>query len=135
MGPILKYERPGTELTWAWLNELLKLTRTNRINLGANSGLTMVQASGVGTFLRATPQISAQLAITNGTITARVGTTAGDGNVFFVTVDGTTLSADTVDNPVLNFSSTTGGIPTSTYVWVEQDSGGNWWITAVDCGN
>ena len=34
---------PGDELTWSWLNALRSLARTNRITLGMNSGLEMVQ--------------------------------------------------------------------------------------------
>ena len=81
-------------------------------------------------------QSSASLAITNGTVTARVTTTPGSGAFNFVNLNGTTLTTDTSGTTAcFNFSSTTGGIATGTYVWVEQDPAGNWWITSVDCGN
>ncbi len=77
------------------------------------------------------------LAKTDGTISARVTTTLGTGTVFLTTIDSSTgvitVESDTVD--VFNFSSTTGGIATGAYVWVEQDDAGNYFITAVDCGN
>ena len=43
---------PGDELTWSWLNALRSLARTNRISLGMNSGLEMVQNEANGTILR-----------------------------------------------------------------------------------
>jgi hypothetical protein len=130
------YGRPGDELTWSWLNNLLKMCRTNTIILGPNCGLAMIKSEGTGTALRVTNKGSGrQLAVTDGTISARVTTTAGSGNVFLVTNDGTTLTVGTVDTPVLNFGSTTGGIADGTYVWIEQGPDNNWWITSVDCGN
>lgn len=133
------YGRPGDELTWNWLNAILKMARGNRINLGPNSGLSMIRSEGIGTFLRVSSLSGVgQLAVVDSSgITARVTTTAGSGKVH--PVSSTSAGALTVDTgtdiPVLNFSSTTGGIPLSTYVWIEQDAGGNWWITAVDCAN
>ncbi len=127
--------RIGDELTMAWLNALRDTVLQNQITLGANCGLAMTQ-SPAGTALRVSSgSNSKQLAVTDGAITARSGTTAGTGTVFLTTFDGTdiTTTAETLD--VFNFSSTTGGIATGTYVWVQQDDGGNYWITAVDCGN
>jgi hypothetical protein len=43
---------PGDELRWEWLNALRSLARTNRISLGMNSGLEMVQNEANGTILR-----------------------------------------------------------------------------------
>ncbi len=73
------------------------------------------------------------LAKTNGTITARSGTTAGTGSVFLTTFSAPTITVTANTLTVYNFSSTTGGIATATFVWVEQDDAGNYWITAVDC--
>jgi hypothetical protein len=129
--------RPGSELTTGWLNWLLACVKRNSINVGVNSGLAMVQTEN-GTILRVAKDSGGQqLAITDGTITARVGTTPGTGNVFTVSYDGTNLITDPnfTDLAVFNFSSTTGGIPTTTYVWITQDPQQNWWVTSVDCGN
>ncbi len=127
--------KPGDELTSGWLNWLLSWVTRNTIEIGVNSGLSMVQTDH-GTALRTTGQpTGAQLAITDGDVSERSGTTPGTGTVFRVAYDGTVLVTDTVDLDVFNFSSTTGGIPDSTYCWIEQDPQGNWWITSVDCGN
>jgi hypothetical protein len=135
MGPILEYMQPGSELKWSFLNGLLKMCRTNRLIIGPNCGLQMIQSAGSGTALRVVfPPSGAQLAVADGTITARGGTTLGSGNVFAVSISGTTATVGTVDIPVVSFSSTAGGIPTGTYVWIQQDPGGTWVVTAVDCG-
>ncbi len=143
------YGRPGDELTWNFLNSLLRMARGNRINLGPNSGLSMVRSEGIGTFLRLSQvTTTGQLAITTSTISANVFNTGscmgtspkkwapGGGTVHFVNYNGTCwVEDDTGDVNVLNFSTTTGGIPSDTLVWLSTDAGGNWVITAVDCGN
>jgi hypothetical protein len=132
------YGKPGDDLTWKWLNSLLEMARKNRIKLGQNSGLSMIQGES-GTLIWATGQSqTGQLAVVDSSgITARVTTTAGSGKVHPVSsTQAGALTVDTsTDIPVLNFSSTTGGILASTYVWITQDAGGNWFVTAVDCGN
>ncbi len=131
----------GDELTTTWLNKLLSLVKSCVIQPGSNSGLSL-NRNDHGTFVRlGQPNVQAQLAITSGTITARVGTTAGFGTVLLVDVsvasDGTTctLTTTSVTETVFSYSSTTGGIPTDIYVWIEQDLTGNWFITSDDCGN
>lgn len=131
-----RHGKAGDGLTWTWLNKLVDLCQRNTINLGIGSGLIMVRTNA-GTSLSVAPgTLGAQLAITDGTITARSSVTPGTGTVFYVDYDGTSLNTDTTETVnVLNFSSTTGGIDSSVYVWITQDSSGNWWITSVDCGN
>ena len=143
------YGRPGDELTWAWLNSILKMARGNRLNLGPNSGLSMLRDEGVGTFLRLSQtSLSGQLGVAVSTISANAynsgscaGTSPkkwapGGGTVHFINYDGTCwVEDDTGDVDVLNFSTTTGGIPSGTLVWLSQDNGGNWVVTAVDCAN
>jgi len=128
--------RAGDELTLRFLNWVRDKCLRNTIKLGPNSGLSGIWGSD-GTILRvATGEGGgAQLAITDGSISARSGTTPGSGTVFDVSYNGTVLVTATTTKTVGNFSSTTGGIPTGTYVWIEQDPQGAWWITAVDCGN
>jgi hypothetical protein len=88
------------------------------------------------------------LAVTSTAITANVvvttGTkwTQGGGSVFAVNVNGSNLEADTsTEFDVINWSTTTGGIPINTLVWVttdgsmKSDGTPNWFATAVDCGN
>ncbi len=129
--------KPGDELTTGFLNGLLAMIRRATVNLGINSGLSMVQ-NDAGTFLRLANVSGGpiQVAVTNGTITARSGTTPGAGNVHLADYDGTILVVDTSEDvPVLYISSTTGGIPTGIYVQIAQDAAGNNWIVSVDCGN
>ncbi len=125
--------KPGDELTTKWLNWLLIWVKRNTIELGVNSGLSMVQTENATVLRLASQKSGAQLAITDGTITARSGTTPGEGTVFRVSYDGTDLVTDAETLDVLNFSSTTAGIPTGIYCWIEQDPQSNWWITSVDC--
>ncbi len=93
----------------------------------------------------------AQLAVTNGTITAAVDdaggctdsgtllqTTPGSGSVYPMAYNGTCLVADTSKPTisVLSFSTTTGGIPGGTNVWIQlNDNDGQWYVTSVNCGN
>lgn len=91
--------------------------------------------TGAGPLLRlAGPIFGVYIGITDGTITARSGTTPGSGNVKIQTWNGTALADLGVDVPVLSISSTTGGIPTGTYCVVLRIMGAYWMIT-VDCGN
>jgi hypothetical protein len=129
--------QPGDELNWAWLNKIRAWCRRNEIYLGMNSGLSMLKLD-CGTFLRVSDSTgNGQLAVVDSSgITARVSTVAGSGNVYPVAINGTNLTTDmSMEIPVVNFSSTSGGIPMATYVWISQDPGGTWVITAIDCGN
>ncbi len=140
--------KPPAELTTDWLNKLLMLVRKNTINLGVNSGLSMIQ-SEAGTFLRASgKQTFRSLAVTSTAVGASVKTgtgtstqmAEGQGSVYLL-VWSETDSAWIVDPDdddqydVINLSTTTAGIPVDTLVWIESDDADNWFITAVDCGN
>ncbi len=129
--------RPGDELTSIWLNKLLRLAQSGQIRLGVNCGLSVVPTSDGFALRLSNPNVRAQLAITNGTITARVGTTAGTGSVYLVgvsVVSGTcTLTTSAVTLTVYNLSATTGGILTGKYCWVEQHTNGFWFITTAEC--
>ncbi len=126
--------KPGDELTCKWLNDVRRAAVEGSIaHLGPGlvgsptpNGWSLSTDTGSGR--------SGFLAKTDGTITARSGTTLGGGNVFLTTISGTTITVTSTSIAVLNFSSTTGGIATATYVWVEEDDSGNLFITAVDCG-
>ncbi len=117
-------------------NLLVEMVCRNSIDVGSSFGLDIRQGPG-GTVIGSviTPNSNGQLAITDGTITARSGTTPGTGTVFDVYYDGSVLVTDTTTKTVLSYSSTTGGIATGVYCWIVQDDDGNWWIISVDCGN
>lgn len=73
------------------------------------------------------------IGLTDGTITARSGTTLGSGTVSLYHNSGTTLSDSTTNVTAYNFAENS--IAGSTYVQVEQLApNGDWFITAVDCG-
>lgn len=98
-------------------------------------------STGAGPLLRlAGPLFGVYIVVTSGTITARSGTTPGSGTAIVQTWNGTVLanlqsaSSTNVTIPVLSISSTTGGIPTSTYC-VALRIAGAYWIISVDCGN
>jgi len=128
--------REGDTIGARDLNKLLDAIERCIINPGQSSGLDISQSQG-GTSLRVRPPTNRYLGVTSGTITARSGTTPGTGTVtlYLYSTSAGTVGTSGVNVTVYNFSSTTGGIATSTYVWVEQDVDGNWWITSVDCGN
>jgi hypothetical protein len=91
--------------------------------------------TGAGPLLRlAGPIFGVYIGITDGTITARVGTSPGSGNVKIQTWNGSALADLGVDVPVLSISSTTGGIATGVYVIVLRILGA-YWLISVDCAN
>ncbi len=140
--------KPGDELTTEWLNGIRAAIKQATINLGVNSGLSMIQTEA-GTFLRAgNGQVFGQLAVTDGTVPAATVTgtgtstqmTEGVGNVFLLVWNDTAgawivdpMDADPYE--VINFSTTTGGIATDTLVWIQRTASDDWFITAVDCAN
>jgi len=74
------------------------------------------------------------LAKTDGTISARSGTTAGSGTVFLVD-DSTpgTLTVTATTQGVYNYSATAGGIPDAKYCWIAQSPNGSWYVVSVEC--
>jgi hypothetical protein len=136
--PVLQPGRPGQELLWSWLNDLLKLARGNRINLGPNSGLAMIQSPGVGTFLRVTRtprDLFVGIVLSPG-ITVRSGLTLGSGPVEIYTKDpstgayvdsGTQINVDSV-------SSFAGGIPAGCWVTCGYQADGTATLLNVDYG-
>lgn len=70
-------------------------------------------------------------------ITARSGTTAGSGTVTLKKLNGTTIedyddsSETAITKTVYNWVGSASG--TNTYVIVEQDSFGTWWLVGEDC--
>lgn len=76
--------------------------------------------------------MQSRLALSDGSgISARSGTTAGNGTVTLQYLDGSTITANTDTLTVYNWSKTAAAA--ETYVWVHQDSLGTWWILGEDC--
>lgn len=126
--------KPGDELTTKWLNSVRDAAIEGSIaDLGPGlKGSPTPKGWSIGL---ARLDGGGHWAKTDGTISARSGTTLGTGTVFLLDVSGTTITVTSDTEDVVNYSSTTGGIPTGTYVFVQDDGFGNMSITAVDCGN
>jgi hypothetical protein len=102
--------------------------------IGASWPLGIISTVG-GPFLRYLGQIfGAYVGVTDGTITARSGTTPGTGNVTLYGWNGSALVSIGQDVVVWSISSTTGGIPTGTYCIVLRIYDA-YWLISVDCGN
>ncbi len=85
------------------------------------------------------PLFGVYIVLTDGTISARVGTTPGTGTAIIQTFNGTILanlqkSGTNVTTKVYSISSTTGGIPTGVY-GIALLIFGVYWLITVDCGN
>ncbi len=127
--------RPGDELTCAWLNAVRNAAIEGSIcDLGPGlKGSPTPNGWSIG--LTRSGAGSGVWTKTNGAVSARSGLTLGTGSVFLLNVSTTTIEVTTITRDVVNYSSTTGGIPDATFVYVEDDGFGNLSITAVDCGN
>ncbi len=127
--------KPGDELICRWLNAVRDAAVEGSIAALGPGLIGSPTPTGWQVGLASSIRQNGFWAKTNGTISARSGTTLGSGSVFLLEVTSTTITvtSDTLD--VVNYSSTTGGIPTDTYVFVQDDGFGNPSITAVDCGN
>jgi hypothetical protein len=90
-----------------------------------------------GPQIRLSAPAGRQLVYTDGTITARSGTTAGTGNVFLcstaVASGVCTITNTTNTLTVFNFSASTGGIPTGKYCWLDYDIYGTPFIVSAEC--
>jgi len=134
-----KILRAGDELVSSWLNAIRNLVIKAQLRTGDGSGISLTPTDH-GVYIALANQVGGQLAITNGSITARSGTTAGTGSVYLISSSvnsaGTVCTlTNTASTPltVFNFSGTTGGIPTGKYCWIMQDPSGTWFIVSAEC--
>lgn len=126
---------PGDEISAALLNELAEGRPSGNITGGGS--LTVRQSAG-GNAQVISNFTGAFVGVSSGTITARVGATLGVGDVELWLKDIST--GDYVDSLILlqdcdNLSSTTGGIPTGTWVAGYFQDDGTPLIMTADCGN
>ena len=127
--------KPGDEITAQLFNALRQAIIETTIIPGLSVGIQVTQTNaGTMISVRSTQRY---VGITTSTITARSGTTPGSGTVelYLYSTPNDDLEDTGQEVTVRSFSSTTGGIPTSTYCFVEDDLDNNFWITSVDCGN
>lgn len=133
---IPKKVQTGDAITARDRNEIVDLLRVALINPSTSSGIRITQGPD-GTSLVVPQANNGFLAITNGAITSRSGTTAGSGYVYLVTCSQGSLTTTSVEYSVINPSSTTTssghGIDSGKYCWVQKDQSGNLIVFAMEC--
>ena len=99
----------------------------------------VARRSGGGLQIAAVAEATRYLAVANGAITKRSGTTPGTGSCDLKLIVGSTPTITDlgVTVPVLNPSITAmgsgNGIDSGQYCWVEKDTAGNWIVTPLEC--
>lgn len=135
----------GETITAARLNEMLDLTMRGDLTTSQGSPLILQQDSR-GTLIDLDMTAFGFLAVANGNIPARSGSAAGVGSVFqvFTTpsftsgqISSMALSTGTIPIKVYNPSSTTmtstNGIDSGQYCWVQLDNSGLYLVTPLEC--
>lgn len=137
--------KKGDPITAQRLNEMLGLILRLDISVPMGNPLRLQQSS-TGTILSVDMTGYGFLAIANGAISPRSGTACGVGSVFKVLttptftsghLTGVTLSTSTIALDVYNPSSTTmsstHGIDSGQYCWVQMDDSGLYMVTPLEC--
>ena len=137
--------KKGDPITANRLNDMLDSILRLDISVPQGNPLRL-QQSTTGTALSLDMTGYGFLAIANGTITNRSGTSCGVGSVFKVSttpiftsgqISGVTLESGTIPIQVYNPSSakmTSGnGIDSGQYCWVQMDDSGMYIVQALDC--
>ena len=125
----------GEEISARLVNAIIAALRQAIIQPDGSTGIRIIQTPA-GTTLSVRQPARYLAVVQSGGITARSGSTPGTGSVelYLLNVGGNSIADSTQAITVFNFSSTSGGIASGTYCWVEEDIDGNFWVTAVDCG-
>ena len=137
--------KKGDPITAQRLNEMLDLIMRLDITV-PNGNFFQLQQSATGTVLSADLTGYAFLAIANGSIPARSGTACGVGSVYKVlltpsftsgNLTGVTLTTSSIAIDVVNPSATTmsstNGIDSGQYCWVQMDDSGLYMVTPLEC--
>jgi hypothetical protein len=124
-GPMLAADFVSIAETCDWISRLSVSPPLELASIGGGPRIRMAPFSG------------AELAISNGTISARSGTTAGTGFIYYVydmVASGVcTLQTGTNSTAVFNYSGTAGGIPTGKYCWLATTPNGNLFVVSAEC--
>lgn len=132
---LIRTPKQGDEILAMHFADLKEAICEATIRPGSCAGIDVFRGPG-GTTLSVQPPSIGSLGVVTSAISARVGTTLGTGLVELYYASSTGVATDCAQAVnVYNFSSTTGGITTGLYVWVQQDPSGDWYVTAIDCGN
>lgn len=137
--------KKGEPITASRLNEMLDMISRLDPTVSFGSPLKMQQSS-TGTVLSLDMTGFGFLGVANGNIPARSGTAAGVGQVFLVSTTPTytagaltslALATETISIEVYNPSSTTmtstNGIDSGQYCWVQLDNSGMYMVTPLEC--
>jgi hypothetical protein len=137
--------KPGDTITAERLNEMLDLIIRQDLSVSEQSHLSL-QQSATGTLLDIQIPAKGMLAIANGAIPARSGSAAGIGSVYLVhvvpTYSGDALSSVALTtgniayygyNPSSTTMTSTSGIDSGQYCWVQYDQNGLLCITPLEC--
>ena len=126
--------RPGDPLTAEMVNELIRRTQPSQPRGG--TGIDVRSGPGGNHQFSATPLVRF-VAVANGDISARSGSTWGTGSVTRYQFDGTHDSTTSVDYDVVNPSSNTmsggAGITSGLYCFVAEDDDGNLVVSPLEC--
>ena len=126
-----KFFGPGSTTANLWVETVSNLVEL-AVN-GTGGGITSLKLTPGGWSVY-TPPFPIQVAITTSAITARSGSTAGQGTADFQLFNPPTFSADPsrTGQTIYNFSSAAGGVATGKYVllvkWYDE-----WFIVAAEC--
>lgn len=122
--------RPGDRLLAAHLKEIVR--RLDRLEGVRSSGRVQVRRGAGGPLQVAYVEgVTRSLGKAGGAITALSGTTPGTGTVDFWWKNSSgTLEATGQSETVFNVDT---AISSGKYVWVEQDSFGDWYVSPMQC--
>ena len=134
---------PGQLITASAFNEIMEVAEhSTRLRVAAPLAIKYMPG---GALLSVTVQ-KGFLAVANGSIPARSGSSAGIGSVYAVgttvafsggTMSSCTLTAGSTPYQVYNPSSTTmssgQGINSGQYCWTMQDQNGMWMVVPLEC--
>lgn len=120
----------------AW-NAMVDWLRRNTVRTGQSTFIE-VNETPDGLILKARDRPNRFLAVANGNITARSGSTAGSGSVYLVNVNASSaLSTSSISYTVYNPSSNTmtsgNGIDSGMYCWIEEYPSGQWCVAPLEC--
>jgi hypothetical protein len=146
MPKVLKKVKPGEPITAAAWNELVDLIQRAQIILGPDSGLDGMPGPRGFAIKARKDNNGGFLAVADGNITARSGTTLGKGKAKLVavnvTISGSVITAYTASVTSFSYSvyygsshtMTSGnGIDSGMYCWVQPDQSGLLAVAPLDC--
>lgn len=129
---ILRPVKEGDLLTVDRWNDVVDAV--NRARLLPSQGSNVdVLTTPVGTAIRVRARYAGYVGYSATAITARSGTTAGNGSVNPVSLNTSTSQLSTASTSVLVWNAASTSIAQNKYVWVEPGADGNLYVGPLDC--